>query len=1088
MGIRELDLDSSYIGYGDDLLNDFLLPVINEAVYYDRITSFYTVDSLLAISQGVDQIYKKQGRMRLILGIHSVPKELVDASLRREYLKEKIATIRNEVQTEIASISEELDKKRLETVAWMIEDGILEVKTAAVCGNGIFHPKMLIFSDWTDTVVAIGSPNETSSGLGNNFEQLAVLFSWNGLEGVEKQKQVFERFWNNEVPNATVCDISSETASMIQEVLGNKEQFSTSFKKCDPEADGIVANSARMLANYFVSGDIPALYMHQERAVIDALSRWPVRVLFADEVGLGKTFEVAATMNYLIKYGGVKRVVILTPKSVLKQWQDELYEHFRINAWIYDSYSKTFYDHNSRGIYVGSENPLGKLAPKIVLFSAQLARGSGRSGDLFSRKGVVFPDLLIVDEAHSARVTKTLSNSQNKTRMYSMLENVVGKIPHLILATATPMQKDADEYHAILKLLGLPKIWQKSRLYQTSLRIIGSKAVPDQTDASSSATLLVRTIENMKPCLERFDDRERKMIDDLVTLKKADDSFEIGNYVQSNWEVFRKVFIQLHPAHLLTVRNTRRSLSEVGYRFPIRNLHEESIESSIDVQLFYSRVERYLSKECFQVEQALYPDRKISLGFVAVSYQQRVASSLYSCKKSLERRYERILGLKKRFEGQTTSGVQIGQDIGVLSSSDDLDSDELLNIDCDDIFFDDNENIDVKELKRAIGIEATALSSLLRDVDKLLKSCGDKKVTRSIQLAVEHLEKGDKVLLFSRYTDTIEALLQEFKKVGADAKFVYGIYTGERASIVDSNIEKDCDKNEIKQSLFSGYMKLVFCSDAASEGLNLQAARVLINVDVPWTPARLEQRIGRIARLGQVADEVEVYNVWYPYSVEARMYHRIQQRLEETNLAIGEFPEVIATSIRNSLINDVSEDTDGIDELLELRNSVQTHALEELWTRSDGETISRTIRTELLDLCGKVFPFRGESLNGRIKKFEMPDGSIIDLSSEEGMQESISLTSVPWKFVDYSCSAISVLKDEYDRPALFALKENGWPIPIKHEAIFQSVLSGNVNNEYRLMGRPIMLPDSLKLDMSFAVDSSIEKAPNYWDCHVEGVE
>ena len=64
-------------------------------------------------------------------------------------------------------------------------------------------------------------------------------------------------------------------------------------------------------------------------------------------------------------------------------------------------------------------------------------------------------ELLILDEAHSARVSKDISGSSKKTQVYSMLESVSSKIPHIILATATPMQKEAGEYHSLLKLLGL---------------------------------------------------------------------------------------------------------------------------------------------------------------------------------------------------------------------------------------------------------------------------------------------------------------------------------------------------------------------------------------------------------------------------------------------------------------------------------------------------------------------------------------------------------------------------------------------------------------------------------------------------------
>ena len=152
-------------------------------------------------------------------------------------------------------------------------------------------------------------------------------------------------------------------------------------------------------------------------------------------------------------------------------------------------------------------------------------------------------------------------------------------------------------------------------------------------------------------------------------------------------------------------------------------------------------------------------------------------------------------------------------------------------------------------------------------------------------------------------------------------------------------------QNSLKKALFAKTVRIVFCSDAASEGLNLQAARVLINVDVPWTPARLEQRIGRIARLGQVASEVEVYNVWYPYSVEARMYHRIQKRLEGTNLAIGEYPEVVAASIKKAILDGEDEDNAGLAQLNEIRNSYQLSALEALWNRAEKAPCCRWLRS-----------------------------------------------------------------------------------------------------------------------------------------------
>ena len=255
---------------------------------------------------------------------------------------------------------------------------------------------------------------------------------------------------------------------------------------------------------------------------------------------------------------------------------------------------------------------------------------------------------------------------------------------------------------------------------------------------------------------------------------------------------------------------------------------------------------------------------------------------------------------------------------------------------------------------------------------------------------------------------------------------------------------------------------------------------MLINVDVPWTPARLEQRIGRIARLGQVSEKVDVYNVGYPNSIEARMYHRIQRRLEETNLAIGEFPEIVATEIRDAVIEDKDEDATGIAELKEIRNSVQRRALEELWSQTSAVTVTSRMRENLISLCNNIFPVRGKLLDGIIVQYEMPDGTIVDLTAKDGMQESISLTSIPWKFIDFTDSRIEILQDEHGKDIAFAIKDGGNQILIKHESITEFLLDKELSTSDELQGRPIMLPNSKNLDLSYSVDTELEKCPEFW--------
>jgi len=1072
--LNDLQLKHFYSGRGEKLLKDFLLPCLSEAIRYDRISGFFSVESLIAISHGIDAIYAKKGKIRLIIGIHSIPKEIIEASLGQEYLKNTINEIKTNIEKELTTISDSLVLSKVATIAWMISDGLLEVKTAGVVSTnskpgGIFHPKTFIIEDQEgNCVAAIGSPNESQSGLGDNFEQIMLSNSWNDPDGIAELQSFFDSLWDDRNPETFVCDITEETEEMIRNGLKHTKLFDKNDKNTS-----IIEEAAKMPANFFVSGNIPALYLHQERAVIDALSRWPIRILFADEVGLGKTFEVAATLAFMMKYHDVKRVLILTPKAVLKQWQEELHTHFKIDAWIYESTHKAYVSYDGKFKTV-NDCIYGKDAPNISLMSVQYARGRNKNS-IFDEENTVLPEVLVVDEAHSARISNDISGKKKKTLVYKMIEKVADQIPHLIFATATPMQKDAEEYHSMLKLLGLPKKWSKPLNYNLSLKLIGSKKIPDLSDAVNAFGLLSETIRVMKPSLSQLEEKEIELVNMMPSIS-GEDNYSISQFVINNWKTFRSVFVKLHPGKLLTVRNTRRSLTDVGYVFPKRELKEVSLSASDKIRLFYNRVNQFINDDCFSIETILFPDRKISLGFVKSSYQQRVASSLYSCIESLKRRYVKCNELVRYI--QNADDVELAKRLNYASSEMDEIEEDVGELELDLPSFSytiDLKSVDKQGLFRAAQIESTHLNDLIEQAGNLIAEEGDPKVEESISLACKCLEHDDKVLVFSRYTDTVDALVKEYFEQSNEA---FGIYTGKKSVTIQGGLEVECSKEELKSKLVSGDLRIVFCSDAASEGLNLQAARVLINVDVPWTPSRLEQRIGRIARLGQVAESVEVYNVWYPYSVEARMYHRIQTRLRESNLAVGEFPEVIADRIRQAVFENNEMNEISLDELKKIRNSYQTKALEELWTDNNKKlSTSDVIRNRLLALVDKEFESKNVGKQESIKQYSLPDGARVCLTSKPGMAESISLTSKPFNYLSIQIKDIKIAKDNNGMSSAFYYTYNRF---IKYESVLKLQNNESLTENDYFTGHPVMLPNPEKLSLTYSVTGSLKNYKSMW--------
>lgn len=244
-----IDIKHSYYGKGVRILNEFLLPLMNAAVQYDRITSFYTIDSLVAISQGIQSLYEHGGHMRLIIGVHSFPPELADAIVWKDYLAFQIAQVRSAIEEGIESIGDSLERKQLATLAWMIEDGLLAVKAASVAGgDGIFHAKTLILKDKSDNrIVAVGSPNETPSGLGGNFEQLMVEKSWETEDGVREQEHFFNMLWDGQSPDAVVMDINEELAAILRKTLGKECcRPERAVIPVDGEHPGVLSIASRM--------------------------------------------------------------------------------------------------------------------------------------------------------------------------------------------------------------------------------------------------------------------------------------------------------------------------------------------------------------------------------------------------------------------------------------------------------------------------------------------------------------------------------------------------------------------------------------------------------------------------------------------------------------------------------------------------------------------------------------------------------------------------------------------------------------------------------------------------------------------------
>lgn len=108
----------------------------------------------------------------------------------------------------------------------------------------------------------------------------------------------------------------------------------------------------------------------------------------------------------------------------------------------------------------------------------------------------------------------------------------------------------------------------------------------------------------------------------------------------------------------------------------------------------------------------------------------------------------------------------------------------------------------------------------------------------------------------------------------------------------DGRVNK-ADRNLIKREVETGKIPLLIATDAACEGLNLQTLGTLINLDLPWNPAKFEQRKGRIQRIGQVRDGIDVLSLRYADSVEERVFDALSSRMQNVWDMFGQFPDAL---------------------------------------------------------------------------------------------------------------------------------------------------------------------------------------------------
>ncbi len=169
-------------------------------------------------------------------------------------------------------------------------------------------------------------------------------------------------------------------------------------------------------------------------------------------------------------------------------------------------------------------------------------------------------------------------------------------------------------------------------------------------------------------------------------------------------------------------------------------------------------------------------------------------------------------------------------------------------------------------------------------------------------------------ILFSQYLDTVLWLAGHLAL--ALPQEPVGIYGGrDNTYLFEEGRRRDATRDEVQGRVRDRSLRILVATDAASEGLNLQRLETLINIDLPWNPERLEQRKGRIDRLGQLASEIDILNLRYRNSVEDEVHHALSTRLWQIRDVFGTIPDTLEDVWVDTALGDVEAAKRRIDEV-----------------------------------------------------------------------------------------------------------------------------------------------------------------------------
>ncbi len=831
------------------LAKSFFKDALHGAASYDRIAGYFSSSIIELAGEDIDTV---AGQVRIVCNSHLQIDDVKFIKMHPKAIKDEWCEEQD--PDELAKIP-----KRLKRLYTFLKSGKITVKVIPDEIFGLIHGKAGIITQSNGEKIAfLGSMNETQSGWSRNYELVWVDDDREGIRWVQEE---FDYLWNH----STAKPLAQFVIEDIQRISERKVYYDIQEWKEQNEPAGAVIETPVYRKEF-------GLWEHQKYfvdLVYKAHKKQGARFVLADMVGLGKTLQLALSAQ-LMAFEGDKPILVITPKTLLWQWQDELNGLLDMPSAVWDG--KQWVDEHNIPHPVKDESHIKKCPRRIGIISQGLiVAKSAVTAELLK----LHYECVIVDEAHRSGRKNTGRSKQNQVprpnNLMEFLIKISARTKSMLLATATPVQLYPIEAWDLLYILS-----------QNNDYVLGDSFSKWRTEKSRGLNLITGkdSIENdyeywdwiRNPLPPKEENRKTfgvlrqlLLVDDQTFTLKGDAYQQMAPRQKA---IVKKIihsgFIENHnPFIRHIVRRTRTFLEE-----KINPETKEPYLTPIKVTLFgeddteFLPLTDYLGDAYDYAEgfSKLLRKRITSSGFIQTMLLRRVGSSMYA-------------GL------QTAQGI-LNNRADEFIEDDDAVSEEALH--------------EHSEFKNLTKEEIEQLELFVRTLENHLEQDPKyhllKKLLTESFIEEKWLNRG--CIVFSQYFDTIYWIAEQLTQDLPHEKF--GIYAGgDKSGIYENGIYCRKTKEEIKRMVKTKQIRLLLGTDAASEGLNLQTLGTLVNLDLPWNPTRLEQRKGRIQRIGQTRKEVLIYNMRYENSIEDRVHRLLSNRLKQITDLFGHIPDTL---------------------------------------------------------------------------------------------------------------------------------------------------------------------------------------------------